>query len=84
METRERASDAATRQALSQELDIVRGAIELVGSGAARRVLIASLRFGDELVGPARRIAAGRGATVQPSWSADERVTGIAVVRADG
>lgn len=84
MATREQASDEATKQALSQEIEIVRGAIEMVASGAARRVLVASLRFGDELIGPARRIASGRGAEIRPNWSADERMTGMTVERSQG
>ena len=83
MDTHGRESDDATTQALSQEIEVVRGAIEMVASGAARRVIVASLRFGDELLAPVRLMASDRGTEVRPSWSADERVTSIAFERTE-
>ncbi len=78
------ASNDATSRALSRELEIVNGAIEMVASGGARRVLVASLRFGDELIGPARRSAARRGTEVTPTWSGDDHVTALSVARVGG
>lgn len=42
---------------LVRESRIVREAIALVASGGARRVVIAGLRFGDDVIDPARGAA---------------------------
>ena len=42
---------------LQRESRIVRDAIALVASGGASRVVIAGLRFGDEVIDPARGAA---------------------------
>jgi hypothetical protein len=68
---------------LDHELDIVRGAIEMVASGGAPRILISSLRFGEQLIEPARRMANGTGVRIVPLWTTDEGGAGIAVERAD-
>jgi hypothetical protein len=50
---------------LERESRIVREAIALVASGGARRVVIAGLRFGDEVVDPARTAALEAGLRVR-------------------
>jgi hypothetical protein len=79
--------DALSREAprtLDLELDLVGGAISMVASGAAPRVTVASLRFGDQLLGPARRMAAAAGVRVVPEWSADESCATISIERVSG
>jgi hypothetical protein len=50
---------------LERESRIVREAVALVASGGARRVVIAGLRFGDEVVDPARTAALEAGLSVR-------------------
>jgi len=67
--------------ALEHELDLVRSAIAMVAAGGARRVVVAGLHFGDQLVEPARRMALQAGVRVVPLWPLDERGVDIAVER---
>lgn len=57
---------------LDHELELVRGAIALVAAGGAPRVRLASLRFGEQLLEPARRLAAEAGVRLTPEWTSDE------------
>lgn len=66
---------------LAQELDIVRGAVEMVASGGSPRIVIGSLRFGDELIEPARRMAIGTRVRIVPIWTTDEAGAAIAIER---
>ena len=50
---------------LQRESRIVRDAIALVASGGASRVVIAGLRFGDEVIDPARGAALQAGLRVR-------------------
>jgi len=50
---------------LQRESRIVREAIALVASGGARRVVIAGLRFGDDVVDPARIAAIEAGLRIR-------------------
>jgi len=69
--------DVVTR--IDRELDLVRGAIEMVSSGAAPRVRLASLRFGEQLLEPARQLAAASHVRIVADWTADEGGAGITV-----
>jgi hypothetical protein len=80
METTDQSSERVSRT-LEQEFGLIRDAITLVASGGAQRVTVASLRFGDELLDAARRMAAKAGVRIVPLWSADERGTDILVER---
>jgi hypothetical protein len=64
--------DASVAGTLQAETDLVDGAIEMVASGVSSRVVVAGLRFGNELLDPARRQAAERELDVEPLWSTDE------------
>lgn len=57
---------------LDHELDLIRGAIALVASGGAPRVRLVSLRFGEQLLEQAHRLAATAGVRVVPDWTSDE------------
>jgi hypothetical protein len=66
---------------IERELGIVRSAIELVASGGAPRVALGSLRFAEQLIRPARRMALGRGVRIVPQWNIDESGAGLVVER---
>lgn len=63
--------DPTVRQ-LRQELDLVESAIQLVASGRATRVRLASLTFGELLLEQARRMASAAGLQVTPLWTASD------------
>jgi len=63
---------------------LLREAIALVASGGSRRVVVAGLRFGDQLLEPARRIAAERHVRIVPLWMPDDAGADIAVEALDG
>ena len=64
--------DGGVIRTLEYELDLIRGAIALVASGGAPRVRLASLSFGEQLLEPARDMAATAGVRVVPAWTSDE------------
>ena len=66
---------------LEHEFDLVRSAIALVASGGASTVSLGSLRFGEELIGPARRIASASRVRITPLWTADEGGAGLSFER---
>lgn len=70
-----------TTRTIDQELDLIRDAISLVASGRSRRVVVASLRFGEQLIEPARRMASQAGVRIEPLWTADDAGADIAVER---
>jgi hypothetical protein len=67
-----------------RELRLVREAVAMVASGGAPRVVLAGLRAGAELLGPARSIAAEAGVRVVRLPVADSHGADIAVERIDG
>jgi hypothetical protein len=75
--------DMPIRRAIEQELESVEAAIDLVASGRSRRVAIGGLRFGEQLLGPARRLASEAGVRIVPLWPADEVGPDLAVERID-
>lgn len=68
---------------LDQEMQLLREAIVLVGTGTSRRVVLASIQFGELLIEPAQQEAAAAGVRLVPLWSLDEGTFDIAVERAD-
>lgn len=68
---------------LDREMDLVRGAIAMVASGGSRRVVLASLHFGDALLEPSRRLASAAGVRVMPLWSLDDGGHALAVEAID-
>jgi len=71
----------ASEATLERELTLVREAIAMVALGAASRVVLGGLRFGEALVEPARRLAAEEGVRIVPLWTADDAGADIAVER---
>lgn len=70
--------DPAVRT-VEHELDIVRSAIALVASGGAPRVVLTSLRFGDQLIEPAREMVRGTRVRIVPIWTTEDSGAGISV-----
>jgi len=69
---------------LDQELGLVRDAIVLVARGGTRRVVVANLRYGDELMGRAALMAREAGVRIVPLWMPDDAGSDIAVEAIDG
>jgi len=57
---------------LEREMRMIREAIAVVSSGAALRVTLANLRFGEELLDRARVLAEDAGLSLVPMWRAGE------------
>ena len=71
----ERADDDSRRVApavVEHELRLVEEAIAMVASGAAPRVTLAGLRFGDQIVATAQLWAEEAGVRATPLWRTDE------------
>lgn len=66
---------------LEYEMRLIREAIAMVASGAAPRVVLANIRFGETLLDPARRLALEAGVRLVPLWKTDEAGADIAVER---
>jgi hypothetical protein len=75
---------AVVPRTIDHELDIVRAAIAMVAVGASGRVVVASLRFGDEILPRAQALAGLRGLRVVPLWTMDDGHHSIAIERRDG
>ena len=61
-----RLSARASAEALERESQLVREAIAMVAGGASPRVVVAGIRFGDQLLDTARRLALQQGVRVNP------------------
>lgn len=59
-------SRRAAAAAEKRELQLAREAIAMVASGASPRVVVAGIRFGDEILDSARRLALQSGVRVNP------------------
>jgi hypothetical protein len=66
---------------LEREMNLVRDAILLVASGATPRVVLAGLAFGEELLSPARGLAAEAGVRLVPLWMPEDAGADIAIER---
>lgn len=72
--TRPAAAEGAveTRRRLTSEVTEVEGAMELVASGAASRITLSGLKFGEELARRFRQDAHSRGLRLEPiPWPED-------------
>jgi hypothetical protein len=68
-------------RALEREASLVHDAIAMVASGRSRRVVVAGLHFGDQLIEPARTMASDAGVRLVPLWTTDEAGVDIAIER---
>ena len=67
------------QRAIERELDLVNGAIELVASGGSRRVTVAGLRFGEQLLSEVEPRAQASHVIVRSLWSPNGPNCDIAV-----
>jgi hypothetical protein len=70
LETR---GDAPIGHAVDQELDLLDAAMALVLERPAERVVLAGLRYGEDLIRLRHHRAAGMGLVLEPLWSLDEQ-----------
>jgi hypothetical protein len=80
MDAQSETSDPAVLT-IEHELELIGSAVAMVASGGAPRVQLASLRFAEQLLRPARRMALQAGVRIVPLWHADEAGVDIAVER---
>jgi hypothetical protein len=66
---------------LELEMRLVREAIAMVASGAAPRVVLAGIRYGDPLAAWGRRLAGQAGVILTPLWRSDEGGADLSVER---
>ena len=71
--------DGALMRQLDGELRLVHGAILMVATKGAPRVIVVGLRLGAQVLGPARRLADASGVRLVPLWTADEERLDIRV-----
>ena len=70
---------AEGRDPLEIELRLVHEAVRMVASGAARRVVLAGLRFANDLLGSVGEVALEPGVRLLPLWRPDGSGIDIAV-----
>lgn len=75
-------SREVTRGRLESELSNVAVAVEMVATGAATRVTVGGLRFGDQLAARFHDEAARRGVSVAPLYWPDDAGCDVVVERA--
>jgi hypothetical protein len=59
---------ASTQRRIEYEQDLVENAIGMVAAGGSRRVTVAGIRFGEELLPEATKLAGVMGVVVRPVW----------------
>ncbi len=74
----------ATEARLRSETDDVRAAIALVARGAASRVAVSGLAFGEQLLARLSDEAGAVGVVLVPSWWPDDAGCDITAQRIDG
>ena len=75
--------DRTTAYRLAREIGEVESAIELVRSGAASRVTVAGLRFGEQIVAQLRAEAAAVGVRLEPLYWPEDAGCDVTVRRSD-
>jgi len=75
--------DRTTAHRLAGEIGDVESAIELVRSGAASRVTVAGLRFGEQVVPRLRAEAAAVGVLLEPLYWPEDAGCDVTVRRTD-
>jgi diphthamide synthase (EF-2-diphthine--ammonia ligase) len=68
---------------LEREAGLIQDAIAMVASGHSRRVVVGGIRFGDQLMESAQRMASEAGVRLVPLWTTDEAGVDIAIERID-
>ena len=72
-----------TRRRLAAEVQELRGALRLVATGAASRVTLAGLRFGDELAARFGAEAEAQGIRLEPLFWPEDKGCDLVVRRID-
>jgi hypothetical protein len=68
---------------VDQEFGLVRDAIALVARGGSRRVVVANLRFGDDLIARVQPLAEAAHVRVVPLFMPDDAGADIAIEAVD-
>jgi hypothetical protein len=71
--------EASTRHQIDYERDLVESAIAMVATGGSTRVTVAGIRYGEELLGEATKLAQAKGVTVRPLWGLGDGMVDIVV-----
>lgn len=66
---------------LELEASLVQDAIAMVAAGHSRRVVVGGIRFGDQLMESAQRMASEAGVRLVPLWTTDEAGVDFAIER---
>jgi hypothetical protein len=72
-------SSCDVQQTLDYEMQLLREAIAMGATGAAPRIVVASIHFGAALLDPAQHIASAAGVRVVPLWRSDHAAPDLAV-----
>ena len=75
-----RRSARSSKAVMDRETRLVREAIAMVAAGASPRVVVAGIRYGENILDDARRMALAAGVRVNPIWRADHSGADIVVV----
>jgi hypothetical protein len=74
-----RLSARSSKALMDRETRLVREAIAMVAAGASPRVVVAGIRYGENLLDEARRMALEAGVRVNPIWRQDRQGADIVV-----
>jgi hypothetical protein len=74
-----RRSARSSKALMDRETRLVREAIAMVAAGASPRVVVAGIRYGENLLDEARRMALEAGVRVNPIWRQDRQGADIVV-----
>jgi hypothetical protein len=66
---------------LDREIDLLRGGIAMVASGGTRRMTIAGIRFGEDIIRICLPLAQSAGVTLEPVWRTDDSGCDVRVER---
>ncbi len=76
-------SNELVSQTIDHELELIRSAVAMVASGKAPRVVVGSLRFGEEILPHAQALAGRAGLQATPQWTLDKHQHAIAIEHRD-
>jgi hypothetical protein len=79
MDNAARSLDTSTRRRIEYEQGLVESAIAMVAAGGSRRVTVAGIRFGEELLAEATRVARHSGVALRPLWNLGDGACDIVV-----
>jgi hypothetical protein len=77
-------SNDLVAQTIDHELELIRSAVAMVASGKAPRVVVGSLRFGEQIMDQAQELAGRNGLQATAQWTLDKHQHAIAIEHRDG